>query len=351
MFRGRTDGHSAAVSAAAVRASTRTRLAPALASDVVTRSALLAAGADPWLLDREVRAGRWTRVFPGVAVTSAGPPSEDQLVRACLLAGGSEAAITGAAACRLHGLRDVPSTEPVDLLVPASRRFAVPPGVRLRRTTFGDDVRTTARGGVRVTEVDEAVVDTALRLQDLTAVRALVLAALADGRADPARLRVLLDRATRHGSAALRRTLVDAARGAASAPEAECVDLLLPVARRQRLELLVNADVVQGGRLLGRVDLLLGRRVGVEVDSLRHHGSGADLEATLRRHDRLTGSGLRLVHVTPWALRRRPEQLLARVVEALLAPIALASDTWVVPRTPAVIDGATDSLRATRRCR
>ncbi len=309
-----------------MRSSTEARLAPVLAHDVVTRAQLSAAGADPWLIDREVRAGRWTRLFPGVVLTSDGSPTEAQLVRACLLAGGPAAAVTGAAACRLHGLRDVPDGGPVDLLVPVQRRLAVPDGVRLRRTVHDHDVPLSRVSGLRVVEVEQAVVDTTLRCPRLQDVRALVLAAVADRRADPARLQVLLDRAPRRGSAHLRRALLDARRGAASAPEAELVDLLGPLARTARLELLVNAEVLRDGGLVACVDVVLGRRVGVEVDSLRHHGSGRDLEATLRRHDRVTRSGLPLVHVTPWAVRHRPEEVLRLVHDALVTAVALPAD-------------------------
>lgn len=302
-----------------------------VATGVVTRAQLVRAGADRELLDREVRAGRWTRAFPGVALTAVEPTPEN-LARAALLGAGPPSAITGVAACRAHRLRDVPDG-PVDLLVPVARRLAVPEGVRLRRTTHGALVHLQAVDGLRVVAPDQAVADAALRLLRLRDVRGLVLAAVADGRVALDRLDLLLARAPRNGSAHLRRALVDARRGAASAPEAELVDLLLPVARRLRLELLVNADVLHDGRLLGRVDALLpALALGVEVDSLRHHGSGADLEATLRRHDRFAAAGVRLLHVTPYAVRRSPASVLARILEAAQRPTATPAGVAYRPR-------------------
>lgn len=306
------------------------RLAALVGTGVVTRQQLLDVGADRTLFDREIRSGRWSRPFPGVALTVA-EPTERQLARAALLGGGPASALTGLSACRLHGLRDVPDGGPVDLLVPVRQRLQVPQGVRLRRT--GHEVALEQAQGLRVVSADQAVVDAALRWPWLQDVRALVLAGVADGRLDPELLDALLGRAPRRGSAHLRRALVDARRGAASAPEAELVDLLLPVARRLRLELLVNAEVWHQGRLVGRVDALLpALALGVEVDSLRHHGSSADLEATLRRHERFAAVGVRLLHVTPWGVRRTPEDVVARVLAAVRAAAVIPSDVQVRPR-------------------
>ncbi|MCU1691983.1 MAG: hypothetical protein JWM64_1074 [Frankiales bacterium] len=313
-----------------MRTSTSSRLAPLVASGVVTRQQLLAAGADRTLFDREVRAGRWTRPFPGVALT-APSPTQVQLARAGLAAAGPGAAITGLTACRLHRLRDVPEGGPVDLLVPVRQRLQVPDGVRLRRTQH--DVVVERWDDLRLVGPDQAVTDAALRLPGRRDVRALVLAAVADGRVALPRLQALLDCAPQRGSGHLRHALVDAQRGAVSAPEAEVVDLLLPVARRLRLELLVNADVLLDGRLVGRVDALLpALGLGVEVDSVRHHGSGADLEATLRRHERFAAVGLRLLHVTPWSVRTTPHDVVARVRAAIGQPVLLLPGVEVRPR-------------------
>ena len=314
----------------------RTRNAVGLAAlvdaGVVTRCQLLAAGADRTLFDREVRAGRWSRPFPGIALTLA-EPTAAHLARAALLAGGADSALTGLTAARLHGLRDVPDGGPVDLLVPVRRRLQVPAGVRLRRTAH--DIVTEQVQGSRVVPADRAVTDAALRLPRLQDVRALLLAGVADGRFDVDRLDLLLLGAPQRGSAHLRRALRDARRGAASAPEAELVDLLLPVARRLRLELLVNAEVRHRGLLLGRVDALLpALALGVEVDSRRHHGSSKDLEATLRRHDRFAAAGVRLLHVTPWAVRVDPQDVVARVLAAVRAPAVVPSDIEVTRRSP-----------------
>ena len=235
----------------------------------------------------------------------------------------------------------------MDLLVPVERRLTVPAGVRLRRTKH--DLCADVVQGLRVVPPEQAVTDAALRWPSLQDVRALVLAGVADGRLDADRLDVLLERAPQRGSGHLRRALVDVRRGAASAPEAELVDLLLPVLRRLRLQLLVNAEVRHEGRLLGRVDALLVRRpaevlLGVEVDSLRHHGSSADLEATLRRHEHFASAGLRLLHVTPSAVRRTPEDVVARVLAALRTArppddVEVRPGPWDTPRDPVINGG------------
>ena len=61
-----------------------------------------------------------------------------------------------------------------------------------------------------------------------------------------------------------------------------------------------------------------------------------DLEATLRRHERFAAAGVRLLHVTPWAVRRSPESVVARVLAAVRTPAAVPD---VGVRALRLIDG------------
>lgn len=274
---------------------------------VVSRGLLVAAGLDPRVLARECSAGRWTPLLPGTAVTGPGPPSARQRSRAALLLAGPRAALTGASGCRAWDLVDVPVEDAVAVLVPEARRVAVHPLLHVRRTSRPYDV--WQRDGLPVAAPERCVADAARWTKDLRQVRALVLPAVRGPWLDVAAVRDVLATTGSGGSALCRRALRDAERGAWSAPEAEAADLVLRAVRRGALPpFVLNAQVSHRGRVLGTVDgWLVGTGVGWELDSVRHHGGSADLDATLERHERFSEAGLTLLHRTPARLRREPD--------------------------------------------
>ncbi|WP_245732987.1 hypothetical protein [Lentzea jiangxiensis] len=71
---------------------------------------------NPW---RQCAAGGpWQRMYPGVVLLHNGPPTPDQHLTAALLRAGPGAVVTGAEACRRHGL---PARgQEIHLLVPGS---------------------------------------------------------------------------------------------------------------------------------------------------------------------------------------------------------------------------------------
>ena len=317
------------------RAATRRALSLAAAREgVLTRCQLRAAGVDDRVVDRECAAGRWQRLHRGVYLTSAAAPSERQLLLAALVSAGPGAAVTGVAGCRLWGLRDVPTSPYVDVLVPGEVRRASDTRVRVRRASGG--LVVLRRHGLPVAKPARCVVDAARALRSLRDVRALVLAAVADHACTPGELAQLLDSGGTRGAALPRRAVGDALRGAASAPEAEAADLLLVAARRRRLPaFLLNPELWLNGRLLGRPDIWIpGHGTGGEIDSRRHHESVDDLDHTLERHERFTAAGLRLLHVTPARLRATPQEWVMRMVTAAREAGPEPSGLVVVPRGP-----------------
>jgi hypothetical protein len=133
----------------------------------------------------------------------------------------------------------------------------------------------------------------------------VVLAALSDGFVGEDELTRERSAGQRHGRGHLTTSLADWSRGARSAPEAEAADALAGVEGLPPFVL--NPRLVLHGRFLGMPDgYLPGRGIGWEVDSLRHHGSSADLAATLDRHRAFADAGVELVHVVPAVLRRDP---------------------------------------------
>ena len=313
---------------------------------LVSRRALVAAGLDPGLASREIRAGRWYRLAGGVTLTAPGPPTEEQRVLAALVHAGDGSLLCGPSAGRLHALRDMPDDGLVHVLLPDSRRRANTPRVRIHRTR--DPVDVHHRRGWPVVAPVRAAVESARWSGSLRGARAVLTAAVADGWCSPDQLEEALRLGGQQGSAHARRAIADVRLGAASAPEAEAADLLAPHVVAGRLPpYLLNPEIWVDGRLLGRVDLwLVGLGLGCETDSVQFHSSAEALDATLLRHARFEEHGLRLLHHTPARLRRDPAAWVAGVLAAAAVRRPEPAGLTVVPRGPspptAVIVGSRD---------
>ena len=162
--------------------------------------------------------------------------------------------------------------------------------------------------------------------QPLQQVRALVLAAVADGWVDITELERIVHAGPRRGSAHVRRAVGDAHRGARSAPEAELADVLVAAVRRGHLPpFLLNPELLLDGEPVVTPDAyLVGLGVGGEMDSVRHHGSARALDGTLLRHDRAARVGIELHHVTPARFRATPQAYVDRLREAVAGRRRLA---------------------------
>lgn len=174
--------------------------------------------------------------------------------------------------------------------------------VTLRRTKEFEDLQTWRRAGLDLAAAERAIVDGARELLDLRDVRGVVLGAVADTWAEVDGLRRQLDRTQQNGSGLTRRALLDAERGCASPPEAELVDGLVGCG----VPFYVNPELRLHGRLLGSPDIYLpGLGTGGEVDSVeRHEEDDAGVESTYDRHERITGAGVDLVHLSVRRIRR-----------------------------------------------
>lgn len=160
-----------------MRLRTARRLADAVAAQhgLITSSQLAELGLDLRLPRRE----HWPLVAPRTWATTP-EVVDEQLLQAVALYAGPDAVPSGALACRLHGLRDVPTAD-ADALVPHGRHLMGGGRVRVhqtRRLPAGVE-----RAGWSVAPLVRSVADAARWTSSLRDVRALVLAAVADGRA------------------------------------------------------------------------------------------------------------------------------------------------------------------------
>jgi hypothetical protein len=218
---------------------------------------------------------------------------------------GDDAVVSGALACRRHRLRDVPGRAVADALVPHGRHLMGGGRTRLHQTLRLPPA--VLQDGWPIAPVTRAVADASRWSPSLQDVRALVLAAVGDRRTTAAALAAELDAGPRRESARLARALVDAARGARSAPEAEAADSLLSTPGMSPF--LLNPEIWLDGVLVGVPDgYVPSLGFGWELDSLRHHGSSDDLAHTFDRHQDFGDIHVELLHVVPARMRREPRR-------------------------------------------
>lgn len=269
---------------------------------IVTAATLRAAGLDPRIAERQVRRGRWQRPTRGVYITHDRELTGLDLSQVAACIGGDSLVVSGLVVLRELGLRWLPESPNVLALVPPELRTRSNDRVVLRRTKDLSSLDTWRRDGLQMAPASRAIVDAARETSSLRDARGIVLGAVADRWADVPTLRDVLAMTQQNGSGLTRRALLDAERGCASPPEAELVDGLVGCG----VPFYVNPELRLHGRLLGSPDIyLLGLGTGGEVDSVeRHEEDDAGVESTYDRHERITGAGVDLVHLSVRRIRR-----------------------------------------------
>lgn len=298
---------------------------------------IISARTHPHAAGRRARSGSWQRIACGIYLPHNDAPTDRELAAAALEYAGPRALLTGFIAARAMQLRWVPPTGGAQVLVPADVRRRPQPLVTVRRTAQFDRLRPWAWCGLPTAPPARVVLDAALAASSLRDTRGIVLGAVADRRVTTSELRELLAQEPRNGTAAVRRSLRDAEVGAASPPEAECVDALHGCG----VPFLVNPEVWVGERLVGVPDgWFVGLGAGWEMDSRERHAAEDTFDATLARHDAFGGYGLALAHLTPTRLRRDPPAAADAVLSVARARLLLPPDfreppgLRVVPRGP-----------------
>ncbi|MFD9699029.1 hypothetical protein [Lentzea sp. NPDC059081] len=264
---------------------------------VISAGALRSLGvANPWLKCRP--GGPWQRMHPGVVLLHNGPPTRDQHLTAALMRAGPGAVVTGAEACRRHGL-PARGTE-IHVLVPGSVRGSG--SLILERAVpmpASSDV-----DGFPVVSASRAVVDACRLLRSSDEATALVAAAIQRGRCTPASLAEEA-RCNRYGTKLVRDVLRELGR-AESVAERDARRL----SRRIRLTTpywnVTIADAA--GVVVGRPDAWFDD-VGLawEIDSRAFHYGARDYERTLARNSRYAAAGILVVQTLPTRLRDCPE--------------------------------------------
>ncbi len=287
---------------------------------LLTRRQAAAVGLTAAALRHRLRAGgAWQVVLPGIYATFTGELSTQQRWIASLLYGGPSCLLGGHTAAALHGLRQVPRTRTVHLLMPHSTRRVACGFVCIRRATsmppplFFDELRAVP--------VARAVMDACRGLDTIDRVRALVAESVQRRMTDHCSLSAELGRGGSAGSALVRLVLKEIHAGTRSVPESVARELImqshLPPARW-------NCDLFTlDGDWLARPDGWWPEAGAVlEIDSREWHLLPEHWATTMARHARMTSYGLLVVHVTPRQLRGHQAEFLTTLDRTIAQGLA-----------------------------
>lgn len=263
--------------------------------------------------------GPWQWVLPGIVSIDRAPLTHRQLLEAALLHGGEDALVTGAAACRLYGLREAPTGDQVHLLLPAARQVRSAGHALIERTRRYPTAHMWE--GLPIAPLDRAVLDCVRRIRVLNPVRALLIEAVQHGGCRPNALRAELDSGSQRGTAVPRRALGEIDLGICSVAEAHTERLWraagLPAPMR-------NVDVYDNaGEFIAVPDLWWDDvALAWEIDSFAFHFKARDYARTVRRNTRYARAGVAVVQTLPTQLHDHPDAVVRDLSAAFLAAAA-----------------------------
>ncbi|WP_433800847.1 hypothetical protein [Actinomycetospora sp. CA-084318] len=198
---------------------------------------------DGTIADR-IASGQWEPGERGQIRLRVGTVDEDERCDAALRLAGTGSMLSGAAACRRHGLRRLPDDGSVLVLVDHSRRRLNGDGIVLERTRSLPE--PVWRDGFPCAPLERAVLDVARRMTRLDPVRALLAEAVQQRFTTVERLTLELDAGSRRGTRLPRLVLGELAAGVRSAPEAWAREIALEMAAEGFPEILWNRAVHLG---------------------------------------------------------------------------------------------------------
>ena len=258
--------------------------------------------------DRCRDGGRWQRILPGIVLLHNGFPSQLQRCTAALLYGGDEAVLSGHASLGAHGYATSASMGDVLILVPPERHRASTSFVTVERTWRMPDA--VMRGSLRCAPITRSVVDAGRRARHADQCRALIASAVQRGDVSVDELAMELADGPRRYSATTRSVLAELGDNAHSVAEIDAQKLY---ARSGLPAMVFNRDLfTSDGSFLARPDGWMDD-VGLawEIDSLAHHLSPADHEATVLRRALLRRHGAVVVEHLPKTIVASPAMVMA----------------------------------------
>jgi very-short-patch-repair endonuclease len=279
---------------------------------VVSRRRLRGLGLSDDAIDRRVAAGRLHRLHRGVYAVGHTRLTGHGRWMAAVLACGDGAALFGASAAALWGIRRSNAAR-IDVVVPTDAGRAPRRGIRLHRIRTLTRLEVTTCEGIRVTTPARTILDLAATLNADALHRALDRTEILQLTDYPALDAIARAHPGHRGARRLRTAVATYLAGAMTRSDLE--DLFLAICRRHDLPRpAVNGDV--GGF---EVDVLFAQqRLIVEIDSRRYHKTRRAFDADRARDARHLQSGSRTVRFTDRRLEHDPHAV-AATLHALLA--------------------------------
>jgi hypothetical protein len=304
-----------------------TRLRAAFPHGVATAKQLVAAGVpERTVYHRCLDGGPWQNPLPGIIFLFSGRPTRRQLVLAAVLLGGPMAMVTGAEACRRHGLRRGPARlrdereaiDEVHLLVPDCRQLRSVDYVHVERTNSLPE--PVIRSGVPLAPLPRACIDAVRRLRTEGEIAELLSDAVQRRLCTVAQLSVELEASSRRHTALPRRVLRSVADGVRSAAELTAKRMWPSTGLPSPMW---NAEVyTEDGVFLGNADCWLDDVAMVwEIESTEWHLSPEDHDRTVERAARFTAAGAVYTASKPKKIRTDPAEV-ARILRATYSQAA-----------------------------
>ena len=272
-----------------------------------------------------VASGRWQRPSRGVVIAQSGPLTDRQVLRVALHRAGPRSALAGLTAARLDGFKGfddkVPfSGRPIYLLIPYGYKRSAPPlglTVVTRYSQFLGEADVHPTRQPRRTRIARSLVDAAAWMPTDRGAMAVLAAGVQQGLARVGDLRLVTDRL----ETVRRRKLIvdvlgDIDGGAQAISELDFLRLVvrpfgLPEPSRQ------SARRDRQGRRRWIDASWDDRKVAVEIDGAHHTEDPLQRWDDMERDIDLMLDGYQTLRFPAWLVRRNPEYVACRILEAL----------------------------------
>jgi very-short-patch-repair endonuclease len=256
-------------------------------------------------VSRRVRNGQWRRCGPGVYFADDRPFTEAARIRVSVWSYGCNAAASGLAAARWHGLTRF-APEIVEVTVPRNSNGRSHPGSRVRRRDLAP-ADVVERDGLQMTALPLTVVEAAVRRGG----GAKLMDGALQRHVDMRELwRAHLRNKGRYGSPAARRLLQAASDGARSEAERLLVKLLRDAGIKGW-----KTNYPVGGY---KVDVGFPvEKVAIEVDGWAYHSDGEAFQIDRERQNAIALLGWQVLRFTWLDLTEYPQRVLAIIRSAI----------------------------------
>ncbi|WP_233222961.1 hypothetical protein [Amycolatopsis sp. BJA-103] len=224
--------------------------------------------------------------------------------------------VTGFEAARRHGLRQIPESGSVHVLIPQRHQIKSAKFTIVERTIHFP--RPWVLEGVPLAPPARAVIDGVRRLREADPVRALLIEAVESGLSTLRELQNELESGSKRGTALPRAVLREIDLGVKSVPEATALSLWkeakLPPAEQN-----VKTYDSQGNYIAMPDNWC--DRVGMawEIDSWSFHFGKTGFAKTLHRNNRYAAAGIVVVQTLPSRLLDEPAKVVAELQAAFRA--------------------------------